>query len=44
MRKTDVKDFPELEGAPELKASQQLEVRFSEVDSMGVVWHGSYAL
>ena len=44
MRKTDVKEFPELEGAPELKASKQLEVRFSEVDSMGVVWHGSYAL
>ena len=28
----------------ELKASKELEVRFSEVDSMGVVWHGSYAV
>ena len=28
----------------ELKASKQLEIRFSEVDSMGVVWHGSYML
>lgn len=28
----------------ELKASKQLEIRFSEIDSMGVVWHGSYAL
>lgn len=28
----------------ELKASKILEIRFSEVDSMNVVWHGSYAL
>ena len=28
----------------ELKASKELEIRFSEVDSMGVVWHGSYPL
>lgn len=28
----------------ELSASKELEIRFSEVDSMGVVWHGSYSL
>jgi acyl-CoA thioester hydrolase len=27
-----------------LKAEKEIEVRFSEVDSMGIVWHGSYAL
>ena len=27
-----------------LKASKELDVRFSEVDSMNIVWHGSYAL
>ena len=27
-----------------LTASKEFEVRFSEVDSMGIVWHGSYAL
>lgn len=27
-----------------LSASIQLPVRFSEVDSMNIVWHGSYAL
>lgn len=27
-----------------LKASHEFDVRFSEVDSMGVVWHGSYML
>ena len=27
-----------------LKASKLIEVRFSEVDSMNVVWHGSYPL
>lgn len=27
-----------------LKSSKVLEVRFSEVDSMNVVWHGSYPL
>ena len=28
----------------ELKASKEFEIRFSECDFMGVVWHGSYAL
>lgn len=28
----------------ELKTSKTFEVRFSEVDSMNVVWHGSYPL
>lgn len=28
----------------DLKASKLLDIRFSEVDSMGVVWHGSYPL
>lgn len=28
----------------ELKTSKILDIRFSEVDSMKVVWHGSYAL
>lgn len=27
----------------EIKATQEISVRFSEVDSMGIVWHGSYA-
>lgn len=27
-----------------LRASKNFEIRFSEVDSMKVVWHGSYAL
>lgn len=27
-----------------LTASKQLEIRFSEVDSMNIVWHGSYPL
>lgn len=27
-----------------LKASKLIDVRFSEVDSMNVVWHGSYPL
>ena len=27
-----------------LKASKEIEVRFSEVDSMKIVWHGSYVL
>ena len=27
----------------ELTAEKDLEIRFSEVDMMGVVWHGSYA-
>jgi acyl-CoA thioester hydrolase len=25
-------------------ATKEISVRFSEVDSMGIVWHGSYAL
>jgi acyl-CoA thioester hydrolase len=29
---------------PILKASAEIHVRFSEVDSMNIVWHGSYAL
>ena len=28
----------------ELKASKEFEIRFSEVDSTNVVWHGSYTL
>ena len=28
----------------ELKASKLFDIRFSEVDSMKVVWHGSYAI
>lgn len=28
----------------ELRASKEFDVRFSEVDSMGVVWHGAYPL
>jgi acyl-CoA thioester hydrolase len=28
----------------ELKATKILDIRFSEVDSMNVVWHGSYPL
>ncbi len=28
----------------ELKTSKVLDIRFSEVDSMNVVWHGSYPL
>jgi acyl-CoA thioester hydrolase len=28
---------------PLLIALKEFEVRFSEVDSMGIVWHGSYA-
>lgn len=37
-------DRTEVRGLPELKASKTIEVRFSEVDSMNVVWHGSYPL
>ena len=28
----------------ELTATKEITVRFNEVDSMGIVWHGSYAL
>lgn len=28
----------------ELKTSKVLDIRFSEVDSMKIVWHGSYPL
>jgi acyl-CoA thioester hydrolase len=27
----------------QLKSSKEFEIRFSEVDSMHIVWHGSYA-
>lgn len=27
-----------------LQVEKEIEVRFSEVDSMGVVWHGNYAI
>jgi acyl-CoA thioester hydrolase len=27
-----------------LKASKEIDIRFSEVDSMQIVWHGSYSL
>jgi acyl-CoA thioester hydrolase len=27
-----------------LMASKEIEIRFSEVDSMNIVWHGSYSL
>jgi len=27
-----------------LKTSKKIQIRFSEVDSMNIVWHGSYAL
>ena len=30
--------------ARKLTASRPFEVRFSEVDSMNIVWHGSYPL
>lgn len=29
---------------PTLSLTKDLTIRFSEVDSMGVVWHGAYAL
>jgi acyl-CoA thioester hydrolase len=29
---------------PVLKTSKEIGIRFSEVDSMNIVWHGSYAL
>lgn len=28
----------------ELKSSKEFDIRFSEVDSMSIVWHGSYPL
>ncbi|MCM1449544.1 MAG: acyl-CoA thioesterase [Clostridiales bacterium] len=31
-------------GLPQLVASKEIRVRFSEVDSMNIVWHGSYPL
>ena len=27
-----------------LSVTQPINIRFSEVDSMGVVWHGNYAI
>ena len=38
--RTKTSTCPEME----LKASKEFDVRFSEVDPMNVVWHGSYAL
>ena len=32
-----------MEGEAALSVSTQIRVRFSEVDSMSVVWHGNYA-
>ena len=29
---------------PTLSVTKTLTIRFSEVDAMGIVWHGSYAL
>lgn len=34
----------EITGMRKLTATKQLEIRFSEVDSMNIVWHGSYPL
>jgi len=28
----------------QVKTEKEFEIRFSEVDSMGIVWHGAYAL
>jgi acyl-CoA thioester hydrolase len=28
----------------ELSTTKEFEIRFSEVDSMGIVWHGNYSL
>jgi acyl-CoA thioester hydrolase len=28
----------------QLKTSNNISIRFSEVDSMNIVWHGSYVL
>lgn len=39
MRKTN-----KTEKGPVLAETSEFDVRFSEVDSMGIVWHGSYAL
>lgn len=33
-----------MEEKPVLSAEKQFEVRFSEVDMMNIVWHGSYPL
>ena len=33
-----------MEKARELVVEKELEIRFSEVDMMGVVWHGNYPL
>jgi acyl-CoA thioester hydrolase len=38
MRHNENKEYPVL------RASKEVEVRFNEVDSMGIVWHGAYAL
>lgn len=33
-----------IDSTPILEAEKTLDIRFSEVDSMNVVWHGSYPL
>ncbi|MDR1779993.1 MAG: acyl-CoA thioesterase [Tannerella sp.] len=33
-----------MEKNKQLTASKETEIRFSEVDSMGIVWHGAYSL
>lgn len=33
-----------MKGTESLSVEKQLEIRFSEVDMMGVVWHGAYPL
>jgi len=35
---------PNIQDLPVLKASREIDIRFSEVDSMSVAWHGSYML
>ena len=32
-----------MKDSPRLYAEKEIEIRFNEVDMMGVVWHGSYA-
>ena len=33
-----------MEKTRELRTSKEFDIRFSEIDMMGVVWHGAYAL
>ena len=37
-------DLSPLLTSPILQTSKTFDIRFSEVDSMHIVWHGSYAL